>query len=115
MDDKAQALEAVRHYVWSGLYDPEEVAILIEDEMGEPGKLDPSWLRAEVGKEMARKRAEEATWPATTDCDRLDRVLEALEEQGIIALQDAGYTKSEGISEVTEVYDESGGEDQAGP
>ena len=102
MDDKAEALRAIRRYVWSGSYDAEEIAIIVAESMSEP---DQDWLRTEVETEMAKKRAEEATWPATTDCDRLDRVFEALEAQGIIALQDAGLTKSDGLEEVTETYE----------
>lgn len=107
MDRKAEALHAVRHLVRAGFYDQEEIALIIEEDVG----VDLSWLREEVGKEMARKRAEEATWPATTDCDRLDRVFETLEAQAIIALQDAGLTKSDGIQDVTEAYEDAGGAD----
>jgi hypothetical protein len=106
----AETLELIRRYVWSGLYDPEEVAIIVGEEMSEPEQFDEDWLQAQVEQEMARKRAEEATWPATTDCDRLDRVFEALEAQGIIVEQDAGLTKSDGLEDVTEVYEDSGGE-----
>jgi hypothetical protein len=110
MADKADALHAIRRYVWSGLYDAQEVAWVVGNDFAESGELDEAWLRAEVEKEMARKRAEEATWPATTDCDRLERVFKTLEEQGIIIEQDAGLTKSDGLEEVTESYEVAGGE-----
>jgi ankyrin repeat protein len=110
MDEQAEALKAIRRYVWSGLYDPEEVVIIVGESLGEPGEFDEDWLRAEVGKELARKRAEEATWPATSDCDRLDQVFKTLEAQGIIVEQDAGLTKSDGLEDVTEEYEASGGE-----
>lgn len=106
MDKKTEAIHAVRDLVWAGFYDAEEIAIIIEEDLGE----DRNWLRQEAEKEMARKRAEEATWPATTDCDRLDRVFNTLEAQGILALQDAGLTKSGGIADVTEAYEDAGAE-----
>jgi hypothetical protein len=93
------------------LYDPEEVTVILAESWCEPGQIDEVWLRAEVEKEVARKWAEEATWPATTDCDRLDRVFAALEAQGIIVEQDAGLTKSDGIEDVTEAYEDTGGEE----
>jgi hypothetical protein len=111
MDDKTEVLRAIGRYVWSGLYDPEEVAIIVGESMGAPGEFDQDWLEAEVEKEMAKKRAEEATWPATTDCDRLDRVFETLEGQDIIVEQDAGLTKSDGLEDVTVAYEDAGGEE----
>jgi ankyrin repeat protein len=110
MDDKAEALRAIRRYLWSGLYDPEEVVIIVGESIGEPGEFDEDWLRAEVEKELAKKRADEATWPATTHCDRLDQVFKSLEEQGIIVEQDAGLTKSDGLEDVAEEYEARGGE-----
>jgi hypothetical protein len=110
MDDRAEALEVIPRYVWSGLYDPEEVVLLVGESTWGPGEYDEDWLRAEVEKELAKKRADEASWPATTDCDRLDQVFEALEAQGIIVEQDAGLTKSDGLEDVTETYEDAGGE-----
>jgi hypothetical protein len=111
MADEALALKVIRHYVWSGLYDTDEIAELVDESMAEPGQLDPNWLRAEIDKAVRKKRNEDERWPATTDCDRLDEVFEALEDQGIIALQDAGYTQDNGLDDVTEIYHEAGGEE----
>lgn len=36
---------------------------------------------------QAKYAAEQAAWPATTDCDRLDRAEEALRERGIVLWQ----------------------------
>jgi hypothetical protein len=38
-------------------------------------------------------------------------VFETLEAQGVIALHDAGLTKSDGIEDVTEAYEDAGGEE----
>ena len=37
-----------------------------------------------------------------TDCDRLDEAFESLRTQGIVALHNAGYTMSDGHSDVAE-------------
>jgi hypothetical protein len=111
VDERSEVLESIRRYVWSGLYDPEEVTIILAEAWYEPGQIDEAWLRAEVEKEVARKRAEEATWPTTTDCDRLDRAFATLGAQGIIVEQDTGLTKSDGIEDVTEAYEDAGGEE----
>ena len=46
------------------------------------------------------------TWPAVTDCDRLDQAFAALNARGIIALQNAGYTQSDGYGDISQSYDE---------
>ena len=42
----------------------------------------------------------EASWPENTTNDRLDAAFEALRERGIVALQDAGYTMSDGWEDI---------------
>src|SRR5262249_10537187 len=103
-------------YVWCGLYDPEEVAIRLAESRCVPGQIREAVdrLRAEVEKEVAKKRAEEATWPATTDCDRLERGVEGLEARGSILEEDAGLTKSDGVELVTEAYEDAEAEGEAG-
>ena len=110
MDNEAVALDAVRRYVWSGMHDAAEIVEIIDEAIFEPGQIDKGWLRAEIEKAFRQKRAEEETWPEVTDCDRLDRVFEELEEQGILALQNAGYTQSDGLADVSQFYREAGGE-----
>src|SRR5262245_22315258 len=98
MDDKeAVAIESVRRSVRSGFYDPGALVAIIDESIFEPNEIDQGWLRAQVEQEFRRKRAEEAAWPDVTDCDRLDRVFESLENQGIMALQNAGQTQSDGL------------------
>lgn len=110
MEDEAVALEAVRRYVWSGMHDAEEIVEIIDESVFEPGQIDHDWLRAEIGKAFQQKRDEEETWPEVTDCDRLDAVFESLNERGVLALQNAGYTQSDGLSDVSALYHEAGGE-----
>jgi hypothetical protein len=110
MDKRAAALDAVRRYVWSGFHDTDEIVEIIDESVFRPGQIDKTWLRAEIRKAFRAKKAEEKSWPATTDCDRLDQVFGALEAQGIMALQNAGYEQSDGIADVTQFYQEAGGE-----
>ena len=99
----------VRSYVWSGEYDADEVALLIEDQLGDGDEVDEGWLRKQIRGEVAAKRKAEKTWPKVTDCDRLDRAFLALERQGLIALHIAGFTQADGLDEVEEAYREAGG------
>jgi hypothetical protein len=107
LNNEAHVLSAIRRHVWAGTYDAEEIAIIVGEEFFPPGQADYDWLRARIEEAFRPKRAEEATWPAVTDCDRLDQVFETLQTQGIIVEQDAGLTKSDGLEIVTEAYEDA--------
>jgi hypothetical protein len=62
-----------------------------------------------VKAEVARQKAEQKSWPDVTDCDRLDQAFAALEAEGILTIHNAGYTPSEGITEVCGRYRAAGG------
>ena len=98
-DTTRYILDAIHSHVWSGFDSPADVDRVIDDLL--EGDADEAFLRAAIGPEFARKRAAEATWPTVTDCDRLDAAFEKLNASGIIALQNAGYTMSDGISDVS--------------
>jgi hypothetical protein len=108
---KADILQWIKSYVWSGENDPEEVAMMIEDELGEEDEVDEDWLEKEIRREFAAKRKAEKTWPEVTDCDHLDQAFKALEKQGVIALHMAGVTQSDGYEEVEDAYNEAGGKE----
>ena len=60
MEYEAEARGAIYRNVWSGLYDPEEIVLLVgESVWGD--EYDENWQRAEVEKELVKKRAAEAT------------------------------------------------------
>jgi hypothetical protein len=108
--EEAEAAEYVHRYVRSGFYVADEIEQIVGEDVFS-GRIGVATLRALIAQAFAQKRAEEATWPDVTDCDRIDAVFEKLEEQGVIALQNAGYTQSDGLSDVAEVYNESGAEE----
>jgi hypothetical protein len=108
-DEKQMVLEAVKMHVRSGFHDADEVAEIVDETVLGPGEVDADWLRAQIADAFAAKRKEERGWPRETDCDRLDELFEALNAEGIIALQNAGYTQSDGIDDVTEAYEDAGG------
>lgn len=91
---------AIKTWIWSGFYDPDEVDSMIDDILEEDA--DETMLRAAAAPEFDKKRAAEASWPEFTDCDRLDKAFVELCSQGVIALHNAGYTMSDGITEVAD-------------
>jgi len=109
MDNEDAVLNAIRLYVWSGFYGADKVVEIVDETIVQPGEIDQDWLRAKVKEAFGKKWAEEKTWPSVTDCDRLDRVFKRLRDQGILALQNAGYTQSDGLDDVSQFYREAGG------
>jgi hypothetical protein len=97
-DVNTHILNAIKTWVWSGFYSESDVQQMIGDSLDKGA--DEAQLRASVAPEFASKAATEPTWPETTDCDRLDQAFAELNERGIIALQNAGYTMSDGRYEV---------------
>jgi hypothetical protein len=101
-------LNAIKNWVWSGFYSPDEVDTMIDDILEDDA--DEAMLRAAVAPDFDRKAVAEASWPDTTDCDRLDQAFDELNSCGVIALHNAGYTMSDGIGDVSEVLHERGRE-----
>lgn len=94
-------LDAIRKWVWSGFYTPEQVDMMIDDILEEDA--DEQMLRAAVAPEFANKKEAEKLWEEFTDCDRLDSLVESLERSKILFLQNAGYTMSDGHQEAFEI------------
>jgi hypothetical protein len=104
-------LSMLKAWVWSGFHSEADAASMLEDHLSEePALIDPDAIRKALATEFKTKLTAEKSWPKETDCDRLDRVFEALNAQGICALQNAGYTQSDGFSDVSEVIAEEGRE-----
>jgi hypothetical protein len=68
-------------------------------------------LRKHARDLYAKRKTEEAKWKGATMNDRIDAAFEALNDAGIVAMQDAGYTMSDGWEDCNEVareLDEAG-------
>ncbi len=98
----------IKQFVWTGFYGTDEIAEILIQDIFDQAPLDPHEVEAAIHAEFARKHAAEAEWPAQTDCDKLTQVFSELNDMGIIALENAGYTQSDGLSDITEVYHQMG-------
>jgi hypothetical protein len=71
----------------AGFDSPEQIAEDIV--LGLDKHDDPAAVRKEIARTLppllAARRREQASWPATTDCDRLDAAFEELNSMGIMA------------------------------
>jgi len=107
MDDTTKYIhDSIKRWVWSGFYSPSEVDSMIDDVLEEGA--DEGFLRGSVAPEFIAKQEAERGWPACTDCDRLDQAFRALDSIGVLALQNAGYTMSDGHSDAAEALAEKG-------
>ncbi|MEM7154223.1 MAG: hypothetical protein AAF799_15365 [Myxococcota bacterium] len=110
--NKAQLLEFLHEqidiHVRCGYRSEAEVMETIEeqvrDEFRESGDAMVEPLLAEARQRLHVQKRREQTWSERTANDRLDSAFEALRGKGIIALQDAGYTMSDGWSDVAEAH-----------
>lgn len=66
------------------------------------------WM-AVLEERLAEQRRREESWTEVTDNDRLTRAFARLEAEGIVAVEDAGYTMSDGWCVVGERADERPG------
>lgn len=110
LSNEEHAFQRIRHYVWSGFYSSRDIEEILCEEVFEPGQIDVGWVRACIDHEFAAKLEQQIEWPEKTDCDWLDEVFAAMERLGIIALQNAGYTQSDGMEDVSEEWHARGGE-----
>jgi hypothetical protein len=99
-------LHKIEGFVRGGFEKRDRIIEIICQEMYAPGELDEAEVTAAVDAAFASLASDQTTWPATTDCDRLDGVFAALNTRGIIALQNAGLTMSDGYTDIVEIHAE---------
>src|SRR5262245_22333096 len=102
-----ETLEAIADTVRGGFEDRDSILEIFLEERYEPGELDAAEVEKAVDAAIAAHEASKATWSEVTDCDRLDQAFAALERRNVIALQNAGYTQSDGYSDFCEALDDS--------
>jgi hypothetical protein len=96
--------EEIATLVRSGLYRRADL-LAIYCELEDPDALDAAEVGAFVDAQARILATEQATWPAMTDCDRLDVVFAALGQRGVLCLHNAGYTQSDGYDDFRQACD----------
>ncbi|MCA9077245.1 MAG: hypothetical protein KDA93_19620 [Planctomycetaceae bacterium] len=107
-DNESFAKENIHNLVWSGFYTTDEIIQIVFEDIFD-GEMNRKWITTAVHEEVKSKSNSESDWPAQTDCDRLDFAFDQLNETGIVALQNAGYTQSDGVADVSDEYHQRGG------
>lgn len=103
----SEVQEEIDGMVRSGFYDKSRLIEIFCEEMYEPGELAEEEVTSEIDHAFSRLAAEMVSWPPITDCDKLDTVFRKLNNRGIVALQNAGNTQSDGYDDCMEIYHEA--------
>ena len=75
----------------------------VEDE-GWENEIHGEWIRKTLGSEYTKNEAESKSWTYPTDPEKLRTVFDNLCKQKIVALHNAGYTQSDAIYDVQDVW-----------
>ncbi|MDY0810005.1 DUF6891 domain-containing protein [Kitasatospora purpeofusca] len=98
------AEERARELIRCGFQEPDEIAESLVEVLDDQG-LTMEEAERIVAPLWRARLAEQASWPETTDVDRLEAAFDALEELGIVAAMDftccasCGYTEIGGEAE----------------
>ncbi len=88
----------------TGFYDEEEMLDTIEDMFAEE-EFDGDWLVNAVKAAYDGAIANEQTWPASTDFDKLAAAFDTMHQHKVIALHNAGFEIADGLQDSWEIYD----------
>lgn len=107
-DAKRFAFDHVRMMIDSGCYSKKQVFDCIAQEVAGNAALAPEGpkLRGYAAKRWSAREAEERTWTEQSMNDALDAAFAALNQAGIVALQNAGWTNTTGWEECWDLYNE---------
>jgi hypothetical protein len=104
LDD--ETTDAINVLARSGFYDEDEIIEIVCESMFEPGEVNEAEVSEAVDAAFDALEEEQKSWPEVTDCDRLDEAFDAIDARGVIALQNAGYTQSDGFDDFQEALEE---------
>lgn len=103
---KVEVLEFIKQEVKFGFNNQEDILEAIwtvgfENE----DQLDEEWLKHIIAIHFNEYQKESQQWKKPTDFDKLAKIFDELNQEKIISLHNAGYTKQDGYSDVREVVD----------
>lgn len=101
---KSEVLEFVKQEVKFGFNNEEDILEAVwtagfENE----DQLNEEWLKQIISEHYNSYQSESKKWTKPTDFDKLAKVFDELNQEKVIALHKAGYTKQDGYSDVGEV------------
>lgn len=112
MDEETRAdiIDTIDFEVRAGFGDAEslreELEESLRDELPDITDDDVKEMVAHLDRELRARDELEATWTETTTNDRITAAFDALDAKGIVALEEAGETLTDGWDEALDIADE---------
>lgn len=103
---KNEVLEFIKREVQFGFDNQADILESVWDAgFEDEDELHENWLKQVIAEHYNHHQTESKKWTMPTDFDKLAKVFDELNQEKIIALHKAGYTKQDGYSDVGEVVD----------
>jgi hypothetical protein len=99
---KKEIIESVNNEVAFGFSTKEEIFDDISDMFYEE-EIDEDWLKKIIDEKYDAHVEESKSWKKPTDFERLSDIFSELNDENIITLHKAGYTRQDGYGDVAEV------------
>jgi hypothetical protein len=101
---KNEVQDEIQTFVEIGFYNKDQIAEQIETMFYEE-ELDEEWVESQIDEFFSKKLKDQQNWPFQTDFDKLAIVFDNLNQTGIIALHNAGYTRQDGEGDCEFVHE----------
>ena len=101
---KNEVLEFIKQKVRFGFDNQAAILETISDVFYNESELNEDWLKQVIAEQYNQYQTESKKWIKPTDFDKLAKVFDELNQEKIIALHNAGYTRQDGYGDVGEVF-----------
>ena len=103
---KDEAIEQLEKDILFGFENGDELLESISEMFYDENDFDEKWLKQEIDSRLKKHQTESLKWEKPTDFDRLVKSFDKLNKNKIVSLHRAGYTKSDGEEDCSEIISE---------
>ncbi|MGJ8593314.1 MAG: DUF6891 domain-containing protein [Aquaticitalea sp.] len=103
---KNEAIDQLKKDVLFGFEDGDDLLESISEMFYDETDFDEIWLKREIDIRLKNHQKESLNWEKPTDFERLVKSFDELNKNKIVSLHRAGYTKSDGEEDCSEIIDE---------
>jgi len=103
---KDEAIEQLEKDILFGFENGDDLLESISEMFYDENDFDEKWLKQEIDSRLKKHHTKSLNWKKPTDFDRLVKSFDELNKNKIVSLHRAGYTKSDGEEDCSEIIDE---------